>query len=111
MRNSYKPPVGPSMDRLRLFHVERWIGVRLKADIFSGNTDEALRRERVRYAIVQRNSQASSAGIGPAGISETYAELFARIYGEPLENRHDESKIETASAEVSSVGSGAIEPA
>lgn len=81
----YKPPIGSSLDRLRLFGLERWIGMRLHEHIAAGDTTPEVRRERVREAILSRNVANESAGLGPDGTQETYAQLFERMYGEPFE--------------------------
>jgi hypothetical protein len=81
----YKPPIGSSLDRLRLFGLERWIGMRLKLGVADGDTTPEIRRERIREAIHDRNAANESAGLGPDGTQETYAQLFERMYGMPLE--------------------------
>lgn len=66
---------------------ELWFVGRLRdhlAQIFTGDTDPATRRERLRRAIV--NAELESVILGKhAGKSETYANAFERLYGEPLQ--------------------------
>lgn len=49
-------------------------------DIYAGDTTIASRRERVRAAVMQLDPVI--AWRGPTGKPETFAEAFARIYGE-----------------------------
>lgn len=66
--------------------------------VFTGTTDEATRKERIRRAIL-------AADLGPnvhgrnakTGKSETYAETFERVYGEPL-NPHQSARKPKASS-------------
>jgi hypothetical protein len=83
----YKPLVGSRLDQLRLFGLERWIGMRLHEPIDAGDTTPEVRRERVREAIISRNAADENAGLGPDGKPETYAQLFFRAYGESLESK------------------------
>lgn len=50
-------------------------------DIYAGDTTTDSRRERVRALVLERDPVI--AWRGPTGKPETYAEAFARIYGEP----------------------------
>lgn len=50
------------------------------ADIYAGDTSSDSRRERVRAAVLERDP--AIAWRGPTGKPETYAEAFARVYGE-----------------------------
>lgn len=52
--------------------------------IEDGVTDVAIRRERIRAAILEGGLEAVVAGRGSSGKPETYAEVFARLYGELL---------------------------
>ena len=49
-------------------------------DIYAGDTTTDSRRERVRAAVLERDPVI--VWRGPTGKPETYAEAFARIYGE-----------------------------
>lgn len=67
---------------------ELWFVGRLRdhlAQIFTGDTDPATRRERLRRAIVNAELESVILGKNAAGKSETYADAFERLYGEPLQ--------------------------
>lgn len=49
-------------------------------DIYAGNTTTESRRERLRALVLERDP--AIAWKGPTGKPETYAEAFARIFGE-----------------------------
>jgi len=49
-------------------------------NLWDGDTTAESRRERVRVAVLERDP--AIAWRGPTGKPETYAEAFARIYGE-----------------------------
>ena len=49
-------------------------------NLWDGDTTAESRRERVRAAVMERDP--AIAWKGPTGKPETYAEAFARIYGE-----------------------------
>jgi hypothetical protein len=51
------------------------------SDLFIGLTTVESRRERVRPICLERDPVIC--GRGPRGNPETYAEAFARVYGEP----------------------------
>lgn len=51
------------------------------ADLFDGDTTTQSRRERLRPICLDRDP--AICGRGPRGKPETYAEAFARAYGEP----------------------------
>lgn len=53
-------------------------------DVTMGVTTIAMRAERLRQVIVRHGLSAVVAGGSRKGKPETYAELFERIYGEPL---------------------------
>lgn len=54
-----------------------------RPQIFAGETDPAIRRERIRRAIV--NAELGDTPLGKhAGKIENYAQAFERLYGEPL---------------------------
>lgn len=66
---------------------ELWLLGRLQqhlAQIFSGTTDPEIRKERVRRAIIVGELDAIILGKRAGGGSETYAQAFERLYGEPL---------------------------
>jgi hypothetical protein len=50
-------------------------------DLFEGLTTTADRRERLRPLVLERDPVIC--GRGPRGKPETFAEAFARVYGEP----------------------------
>lgn len=63
---------------------EQWICRRLRRDIFAGVTTPDERRERIRTEILTREMQLAIAGkVGKTPL--TWAELFQRTYGMPLE--------------------------
>lgn len=65
--------------------VEAWIRDRLDAPaLFGGLTTPEERRERVRDLILGRGLEFAIAGRREGGKCETWSDLFARIYGEPL---------------------------
>lgn len=79
--SSAKPPP----KRLPTVVEETWLSNRLDAlDLFSGITNGAERAERVRARIVALDCADALAGKRTDGTTETYRELFARLYGEPL---------------------------
>jgi hypothetical protein len=64
---------------------EVWISRRLlRPDLFAGVTDQAERRERVRRVILDGDMAEAIAGKRRDAAYETWAELFERVYGEPL---------------------------
>jgi hypothetical protein len=62
---------------------EWWLAKRIYGkdlcSVFSGVTDVAIRRDRMRAAIIDRGLQG-----GTIGKVDTYAALFERLYGERL---------------------------
>ncbi len=52
--------------------------------ILAGATDEAMRRERIRSAIIECHLDQTIIGKSPSGKTATYAQCFERFYGEPL---------------------------
>ncbi len=50
-----------------------------------GVTDVAIRRERIRAALLEGGLEVVVVGRGASGKPETYAQVFGRLYGEPLE--------------------------
>jgi hypothetical protein len=64
---------------------EVWISRRLRRpDLFAGVTDPDARRERVRRVILDGEMAEAVAGKRKDAACETWAELFERVYGEPL---------------------------
>lgn len=69
---------------------ELWLVGRLRdhiAQIFTGDTDPAVRKERIRRAIVNAELQSVILGKNAAGKTENYTEAFERLYGEPLKRK------------------------
>lgn len=66
--------------------VEIWLAKRLgDRTVFEGATTAEERRERIRQRIVADGRQDEIAGKRAAdGVEETFAELFARLWGVPL---------------------------
>lgn len=50
-------------------------------NLWDGDTTAESRRDRIRTAVLERDP--AIVWRGPRGKPETYAEAFARIYGEP----------------------------
>lgn len=72
-------PAGPTLA------TETWIARRLRRpDLFAGVTTADDRRERVRAAIVDGRMAEGIAGKRRDASCETWSDLFARVYGEPL---------------------------
>ena len=64
---------------------ERWIARRLlQPMMLQGVTTARERCERVRAGILARDLEHAVAGKGPHGVTETWGDLFRRLYGEPL---------------------------
>jgi hypothetical protein len=71
----------------RRFDAEAYLARRLKDSgdrVFAGITDPKIRMERFRRAIIDGGHACAIAGRSLAGKSETYAQLFERMYGQPL---------------------------
>ena len=81
-------------DRVSLV-AEIWLSRKLKRpDLFSGLTDATERRERLRKAITEQ--QLEDVEIGKRdGKPETYAQTFARLYGQPLTTNEDQDHAES----------------
>jgi hypothetical protein len=78
-------------------HVESWLCRRLQEPtLFDGITTPEERRERVRALIERRQLHLAIAGGTNAGKPETWAELFERVYGEPVDGVPCETKGEPA---------------
>lgn len=78
---SGRMPIGPTVQ------VESWICDRLRKDLFCGLTTAEERRERLRAEILERDMAEAVAGRRKGQTCESWAELFERIYGEPLVRR------------------------
>lgn len=66
--------------------IEHWIARRLgRPDLLSGTTTHDERRERIRQAILHGQHEEAIAGKRRDAACETWGELFARLYGGPLE--------------------------
>lgn len=66
---------------------EAWLARRIESygEVFAGVTDRAIRRERIRRAILELNLELAIAGRNPeTGKPETFAEVFGRLYSRPL---------------------------
>lgn len=69
------------------FDAEIYLTRRLRdhgAQIFEGDTTREARRERYRSAIVNHGLERVIVGHNKAGKCETYADLFERLFNEPL---------------------------
>lgn len=76
-----------SQSSFKKLDAEMWLLGRLQhhlAQIFTGETDDDVRRERVRRAIILGELDSIILGKRAGGGSETYAQAFERLYGEPL---------------------------
>ena len=77
------------MDReFKRFDIDTWFARKLREHgvrILEGTTDPAIRRERIRAAIVGCHLAETPFGRNAAGQVENYAEVFERAYGSPLE--------------------------
>jgi hypothetical protein len=70
------------------FDIEEFLVKRLaehRRQISAGVTDPALRRERIRTAIIEAGLECVIVGRAPGGRPETYAQAFERYYREPLQ--------------------------
>jgi hypothetical protein len=69
------------------FDAETFLAKRLKDHgmaVFIGATNPMIRKDRFRKAIVAARLDAVIVGKNTAGKTETYAQLFERIYSEKL---------------------------
>lgn len=76
-----------SLSSFKKLDAEMWLLGRLQhhiAQVFTGETDTDVRRERVRRAIILGELEQIILGKRAGGGSETYAQAFERLYGEPL---------------------------
>jgi len=93
-----KRPAQGRLDGTALLDAEAWLRQRLMdhgalerlpdlkpqvRDVTAGVTTTAMRAERMRQLIVRHQLGATIAG-RRGGKTETYADLFERVYGEPL---------------------------
>jgi len=77
------------------FDAESYLARRLKehgAPVFIGVTDTNIRKERLRKAIIDGKHDCTIVGRNLAGKAETYAQLFERIFNEPLEPKSRKGK-------------------
>jgi tRNA U34 5-carboxymethylaminomethyl modifying GTPase MnmE/TrmE len=56
-------------------------------EIFTGMTDASTRQERFRAAILEAGLEFAIVGRNAAGKTETYTQVFERLYNEPLERK------------------------
>lgn len=65
---------------------EQWLAKRVGdfGGVFEGITDPALRRERIRSAIVEQHLELAIIGKGRGGKAETFSQAFERLYGQRL---------------------------
>ena len=73
---------------------ERWMAKRLELplDWDAGVTTADERRERIRAAIVEQGRERAIAGKRPGQPCETWADLYARVYGVPFQPQPTEKK-------------------
>lgn len=73
--------------QFKAFDAEAYFAKRL-ADhgkrVFEGTTDPALRKARIRQAIIDSAMDCTIIGKNAAGKPETYQQAFERHFGEPL---------------------------
>lgn len=78
---------------MRMLNGEGWLGDRLRehgVDIFAGASDHAIRRERIRAAIVEKGLAPVIVGRARDGKPLTYSQAFERLYGTPLHVEHND---------------------
>lgn len=83
---SAQPKSEGSYDLKRLDH-EMWLAKRLAQhgqEIFTGDTDPQIRKERFRQVIKGAGIECVIVGKAKNGEPETYESCFARLFGEPL---------------------------
>jgi hypothetical protein len=76
-----------SFEEFKHFDQEHYIVRRLHehgADIYSGVTDPEIRKARIRAAIVNNRLEYAVVGKNLAGKTETWADLFKRVFNEQL---------------------------
>ncbi len=73
---------------------EHWMARKLglPLDWDGGTTSGEQRREAIRESILRRCLNYATAGRNPQGQSETWAELFERLYGAPLDPTDSEGQ-------------------
>lgn len=77
------------------FDAEAYLARRLGEhgrQVFIGSTDSGVRREKFRTAILEHGLDAVIVGRNLAGKTENYAQLFERIFNEPLETKKPKRK-------------------
>lgn len=82
-------------DPAHILDAELWFVGRLRdhiAQIFTGDTDRDVRRERIRQAIVSAQLERVILGKNAAGKPENYSDAFERLYGEPLQRPNPKGK-------------------
>lgn len=75
------------MNSRALFDAERHFAKRLLehgVKVFEGDTTREARRERFRSAVVNHGLDMAIVGRAPDGKCETYAQIFERIFDQPL---------------------------
>ena len=80
---------------MKQFDAEMWLAKRMSQHLsaaFTGTTDPAVRRERFRRGILAGELDCVVVGSKPGGKTETYAECFERLYGEPLRPKPHKGK-------------------
>lgn len=93
MKRARKPKPTQSSLALEFASIDReiWMAQRLGEHgrrIFDGVTDPAIRKERFRTAVGNAGPHRHAPGLRKM---QTYAELFERLYGEPLEPKERRS--------------------
>jgi len=88
------------MSAPELQHLDReaWLAQRLGehgAGVFTGITDRDVRRERIRAAILEHGLTEVIVG-RHEGKPQTYAQVFERLYGTPLDGPEDGNKRKSA---------------
>ena len=70
----------------KLFDAETWLAHRLGdfGHVFQGVTDSALRRQRIREAILEGGLDQVVCGKNPTGKTETFGQVYERLFGEPI---------------------------
>lgn len=81
--------------QFKMLDAELWLLGRLQqhlAQIFTGETDADVRRERVRRAIIAGELEQIILGKRADGKVENYADAFERLYHEPLQPKQRKGK-------------------
>lgn len=76
------------MDEAELLKAEIWLANRLKrhhvTDMFAGDTNFAIRKERLRQILKDHNLEMVIAGKNKEGKPLNYGDCFKKIWQEPL---------------------------